>query len=166
MPGDYNGDGLTDVAVFRPSNAVWYVRIGPVQWGTRRTSRCRATTTATASTDIAVFRPSNGMWFVRGQAPVQLGDPGDIPVPGDYNGDGKMDIAVYRPSTGVWYVRSVHGAVRRPRRRSRARRLQRRRRDGHRGLSAVDGTVVRAESVDGPVRDASHVPMVRIGGPQ
>ena len=65
---------------------------------------------------MAVFRPSSGMWFIvrsstgAGVA-VPWGQSTDIPVPADYDGDGKADIAVFRPTSGVWYVvRSSDGA--------------------------------------------------------
>jgi len=29
---------------------------------------------------------------------------GDVPVPGDYDGDGKTDPTVFQPSTGTWSV--------------------------------------------------------------
>ena len=61
----------------------------PCSGGFPAISPCPATTTATGADDCAVFRPSTGTWFVRNQATVQFGLPGDIPVPGDYNGDGR-----------------------------------------------------------------------------
>ena len=74
----------------------------PCSSAMRATCRCRATTTATATMDVAVYRPSDAQWFVGNQFIVQFGEPNDIPVPGDYNGDGRADLAVYRPSTGQW----------------------------------------------------------------
>ncbi len=56
--------------------------------------------------DVAVYRPSTGTWFVRNQFAVGFGELNDIPVPGDYNGDGVADLAVYRPSSGQWFVRN------------------------------------------------------------
>jgi len=35
---------------------------------------------------------------------VNWGNGADVPVPGDYNGDGRTDIAVFRPSDGTWYL--------------------------------------------------------------
>jgi hypothetical protein len=66
-------------------------------------------------TDIAVWRPgqsidlSEGNWYViyssdGSQHTQQWGFYGDIPVPGDYDGDLKTDFAVWRPSEGKFYV--------------------------------------------------------------
>jgi hypothetical protein len=30
-----------------------------------------------------------------------------VPVPGDYNGDGRSDLAMYQESSGRWYIRSL-----------------------------------------------------------
>ena len=52
--------------------------------------------------DIAVFRPSDGTWYVVNSrtgvgSAVQLGIAGDIPVPGDYNGDRKTTLRCIAP---------------------------------------------------------------------
>lgn len=59
--------------------------------------------------DLAYWRPSNGTWYVKGgpgstQTTYAYGTSGDIPAPGDYDGDGKTDFAVYRPSNNTWYI--------------------------------------------------------------
>jgi hypothetical protein len=109
VPGDYNGDGITDVAVFRPSTGEWFVRNQfTVVWGGSGDIPVPGDYNGDGITDVAVFRPSTGEWFVRGQFTMQWGGSGDIPVPGDYNGDGITDVAIYRPGTGQWWI-TGHG---------------------------------------------------------
>jgi uncharacterized delta-60 repeat protein len=107
---DFNGDGTTDIAVYRRTTGFWYVGNQPwVQYGGPGYVPVAGDYNGDGTTDIAVYQPSSGTWFVRNQFWTQFGDPGDIPVPGDYDGNGTTDIAVYRPSTGGWYVRNQLG---------------------------------------------------------
>lgn len=102
---DFDGDGDTDISVFRPSNGNWYVLDqGSTSWGLSGDRPVPADYDGDGQTDIAVYRPSNGKWYLQGQTPIRWGTVGDVPLPCDYDGDGVEDIAVYRPSNGSWYI--------------------------------------------------------------
>jgi hypothetical protein len=59
-------------------------------------------------TDFMVFK--DGTWYIQlnnsshTQSTIPWGVSGDIPVPRDYDGDGKADLTVFRPWTGEWWV--------------------------------------------------------------
>jgi hypothetical protein len=58
-------------------------------------------------TDLAALyrglSPADSLWYAPGTFQIYFGATSDIPVPGDYNGDGKTDAVIFRPSTGLWY---------------------------------------------------------------
>lgn len=111
---DFDGDGKTDVSLYRPDNGTWYVqRSSDAQtavqpWGVSTDKIVTGDYDGDGKADQAVFRESNGYWYIyksTGGITYQYwGQPGDIPVPADYDADGRTDVAVYRPSNGVWYI--------------------------------------------------------------
>ena len=111
---NFDADGTSDVAAFRPSNGTWYAlnstngAAQTVQFGANGDKIVPGDYDGDGRSDFAVFRPSTGVWYVQkstgGFIILQFGVNGDIPVSGDYDGDLKSDIAVWRPSTGVWYI--------------------------------------------------------------
>ena len=175
---DFDGNGTTDLSVFRPSHGGWYVKEPRQQpadlGGTRRSLGARR---LRRQRHHRHRRLQKREWYVkvlgqqpadlgRGrrrprprrlrrqrlhrhrrlqkravvrqgarQQPAGLGPGGDVPVPGDYDGNGTTDIAVFR--NGQWYVKGqrpipqIWGARRRH---PRARRLRRQRHHRHRRL--------------------------------
>ena len=118
-PSDFDGSGTTDLAVFRPSNSVWYSPGASVEWGTSGDVPVPGDYDFDGTTDRAVFRPSSGVWHVArssgGATSVAWGVSGDIPVPGDYDGDGRTDQAVFRPRRGSGSCRRARAGPRRTR---------------------------------------------------
>ncbi|MEO7507175.1 MAG: VCBS repeat-containing protein [Pyrinomonadaceae bacterium] len=119
---DFDGDGTTDFAVFRPSNGGWFIlnsgsnTFSQTAFGQNGDIPVDGDYDGDSRSDFAVFRPSTGSWFfiksTTGQfSAVQFGQNGDRPLSGDFDKDGKTDVAVFRPSVGQWfYLRSSDGA--------------------------------------------------------
>jgi hypothetical protein len=115
VPGDYDGDGRADLAVFRPSTAQWVILPSGTgqatfgQFGLATDVPVPGDYDGDGRTDVAVFRPSSAQWWIRpsqsGVAyPVTFGLATDSLVPADYDGDGRTDLAVFRPASGAWWI--------------------------------------------------------------
>ena len=109
---DFDGDGKSDVSVFRSSGSTWFTSTNPannygaVQFGIASDKLVPADYDGDGKTDVAVYR--SGVWYLNrsqsGFTSISFGTADDIPVPADYDGDGKADVAVFRPSNGTWYI--------------------------------------------------------------
>ena len=103
-PFDFDGDGKTDLGVFRPSDAAgepdFLIQnsangsIGGAAWGSVGDLAANADYDGDGKTDFAVFRPSTGTWFVLNSGngtinAINFGLSGDKIAPADFDGDGK-----------------------------------------------------------------------------
>lgn len=134
-PGDVDGDGITDLVVYRPGTSTFWVdRSGAgqlvVPLGAPDDQPTTGDFDGDGRTDLAVITPGTAgrtsTWTIRSSADasittVAFGLAGDVAVPGDYDGDGADDLAVFRPApasdpeadpdtdepapTATWFVR-------------------------------------------------------------
>ena len=106
--GDYNGDGTSDIAIFRGSSGLWAVRgTTRIYFGSANDLPVSGDYNGDGSSDIAIFRGSSGLWAVRGVTRSYFGSSLDTAVPGDYNGDGSCDVGIFRAASGLWALRGV-----------------------------------------------------------
>ena len=122
-PGDYDGDGITDIAVYRRTTSQFFVLRSSDTTGSQLTvpfgqpgdEPVARDYDGDGRTDFAVVRRAGGnlTWFIQNSSTgtvsqIQFGLSGDVVAPGDYDGDGRFDLAVYRGmpgGNGTFFVR-------------------------------------------------------------
>lgn len=123
---DYDGDGATDVAVYRPGRpSVWHIHGSKgadftAAFGERDDVPAQGDYDGDGRADAAVARiaPDGTLYFHIGQTTkgykvAHFGNATDYIIPGDFDGDGKSDIAVSREVGAVltWHVLQSSGGM-------------------------------------------------------
>jgi photosystem II stability/assembly factor-like uncharacterized protein len=115
------------VGAFRPSDGVFYLDYnGSGTWDGCGTDRClqigisgdvpvMGDWTGNGASKVGLFRPADGTFYLdyNGNGAwdgcgtdrcLQIGMNGDVPLVGDWNGDGVAKVGAFRPSDGVFYL--------------------------------------------------------------
>jgi hypothetical protein len=122
---DFDGEGKSDLAVFRPETGDWLIlesgtgRGTTTHWGGPDDVPVPGDYKGDGKSEPALWRPTTEDWWVAygegaHRRTVRLGGgvPGDAAAPGDYDGDGKTDLALWRPSDASWHIAYTGGGSR------------------------------------------------------
>lgn len=135
IPADYSGDGVTDLGVYHPGSGKWYAQSVSGENIMNGFSCSRPNSIAMAfdydgdgKADLVFFDYTTAQWYIKGvdgkdiawTTPVLWGIPSEtrswdnppsqtvIPVPFDYDQDGRVDLAIYKRGlsmdTSYWSI--------------------------------------------------------------
>ena len=106
--GDYNGDGTSDIAIFRSRSGLWSVRgITRAYFGGAADLPVPGDYNGDGVTDMGLYRGTAGLWAIRNVTRTYFGSSLSQPLPGDYDGDGTCDIGIFRETGGLWAIRGI-----------------------------------------------------------
>ena len=116
-PGDYDGDGKSDTAIYDATAATFYIQYSSggskvLGFGVPngRGMPAPGDYDGDGKTDLAAYDPTSATFFISystgGGKSIAFGirNHNNMPVPGDYDGDGTTDLAVYDPVDTKFYI--------------------------------------------------------------
>ena len=114
VTGDWNGDGITTIGVFRKGtwhldvdgNGRWSEFDRKIEFGNQGDIPLVGDFDGDGQVDLAVYRAGELIIDSNGNGKIDsnderktIGQPGDVPVVGDFNGDGVDEVAFYHTSS-------------------------------------------------------------------
>jgi hypothetical protein len=115
ITGDWNGDGITDLGVYRPGEAKFYLAAAPgfagavIAWGTGNPEDVPVAGDWTGSgrDQVGLYRRSTSQFFLRDSGAatfpgrtITFGTPGGLPVIGRWDGRLPVKLGTWNPGTG------------------------------------------------------------------
>jgi ribosomal protein S16 len=127
LAGDWNGDGITTIGIYRPSESAFYLSDDNTSglpayafpFELPGAPACKVPIVGdwhgSGIDTIGFYVPEESTFYLvtahgsaAGAAVVRFGAPGDVPVIGDWDGNGTSNIGVYRPAERRFLLRNCN----------------------------------------------------------